>query len=164
MNPPMARPFCSFAGRTSQFVPPARACLPVGLCIVPRSGPYLPCPVVSCLVACPSLASRSFVRSFGSLHCNQPNCCSPLPSFPSFSDSLPLPTSHARLTSAQQQSASPAQPSNWKPSLLSQLISQLSQLDAKASQVRGNLPLPFFLKPEHRAGARSRSTPRTPIP
>ncbi|KAI7788314.1 hypothetical protein LA080_012381 [Diaporthe eres] len=61
------------------------------------------------------------------------------------------------MTSAQQQQqpASPAQPSHWKPSQLSQLIGQLSQLDAKASQVRGNLQLLclFFLSQNAGAGA-----------
>lgn len=128
------------------------------------------CPVV-CRVLCVRvslLPSCSLVRSVPCTATNQ-TAAVPFPPLPSsFGLSPSLPTSHARLTSAQP--ASPVQPSHWKPNLLSQLISQLSQLDAKPQPSSRQPSSPSLLLPSSASPrsqkqgprSRSRSTLSTP--
>ena len=139
-----------------------------------RPYPVLPVPAVSCpcRVCGQSLSSA---RSFARFLALQPTKLLRSPSLLCLSLGLSpsLPTSHARLTSAQPAAASPAQPSHWKPSLLSQLISQLSQLDAKTQPSSRQPSSPSSLRllpqPDRRSRgqvsrSRSRSIPSTPRP
>lgn len=131
-----------------------------------RQYPVLPVPAVCRVLSCRVVSVArlfslvlfgcSFARLVPCTATNQTVAVTfpPLPLF----RTLSLPPHKSRPIDFSPAATSQPQPSHWKPSLLGQLIGQLSQLHAKASRVRGNLLrrlLCFFLlKPGHReAGA-----------
>lgn len=143
--------------------------------------PYLPCRVLSCVVfslycvcvcGLSPLPSCSFVRSVPCTATNQ-TAAVPFPPLLPRLRTLSLSPHKSRpidFSPAASQPASPVQPSHWKPSLLSQLISQLSQLDAKPQPSSRQPSSPSLLLPSSASPrsqkqgprSRSRSTPSTP--
>lgn len=186
LNPPMARPFLFLCGSSlpicSQICP---ACQSVLSCQPVDCTPFSArtCRVVFCRVSCSlslgvrvcglsPLPSCSFVRSVPCTATNQ-TAAVPFPPLLPRLRTLSLSPHKSRpidFSPAASQPASPVQPSHWKPSLLSQLISQLSQLDAKPQPSSRQPSSPSLLLPSSASPrsqkqgprSRSRSTPSTP--